>query len=494
MIRLKVDDSVLEALKVAVPKRDIAKYHLDNYVRNLEKELNLSVARGRSVEAWRFDCYDISLTNVQENGGQIWHLKNWRLHRWLRENKLNLIEEKPQIRVANNLTKTIGLIKFTELVELIDQDSLKVLRAMTQSEFAQYLNQPTIEDINFYQEQINEANQLPKSLQVQDYDFAIIDIDSLKNYIHKLVKSELELNPRQEETNTKHAISILRIAQLNNGVLPQKKKFSEFGRTYYEGHSVQSVHKSLRKAMLGDSYEYDINSSVISWKMAFAQEYLDTLKTKKHIYEEFYGILYYLDYKFNFYEDVLSQTFTEESTWSLDKKKKKLKQAMTAFSFGAKLIEAKWKDVNGYDKVSSVMEILNYADERERFMRCGAVTRFKFEQNKLDTYIANTFKDRYPFLDDIEKLKTVSGYNSKSKLISWLYQHAETIMMDLVRKELKTLGKTVLANVHDAIVVRERLTESERLMIQNIVRAKTKVDYFSLGETRYKRTNHLDKC
>ena len=489
MIRLEVDGSVLESLKIALPKTDKAKNHLDNYVKNLEKELNISVARGRTVEAWRFDCYDISLTNVQENGGhQIWGLKNWRLHRWLRVNNLNLIDEQPQIRKANNLSKMIGLVKFTELVTLIDQDSLKVLRAMTQSELAQHLNQPTIEDINFYQEQIDEVNLLPKSFQAQDYDFALIDIDSLKNYIHELVKSELELNPRQEETNTKHAICILRIAQLNNGVLPQKKKYSEFGRTYYEGHSVQSVHKSLRKAMLGDSYEYDINSSVISWKMAFAQEYLDTFKTKKHIDEEFYGILYYLDYKSNFYEDVLSQTFTEESTWSLDKKKKKLKQAMTAFSFGAKLIEAKWKDANGYDKVSSVMGILNYADERERFMRCGAVTRFKFEQNKLDTYIANTFKDRYPFLEDIEKLKTVKGYNSKSKLISWLYQHAETIMMDMVRSELKTLGKTVLANVHDAIVVRERLTDSERLAIENTVRYSTKVQYFALGETPYERT------
>ncbi len=66
---------------------------------------------------------------------------------------------------------------------------------------------------------------------------------------------------------------------------------------------------------------------------------------------------------------------------------------MTAFSFGAKLIEAKWKDANGFDKVSSVMEILKYADERERFMRCPAVVRFKLEQEKLDSYIAKTFKE-----------------------------------------------------------------------------------------------------
>lgn len=490
MIRLEVDDCVLEALKKAVPSPpDAASTHLFNYVSNLEKELNLTVARGRTVEAWRFDCYDISLTNVQENGGhQIWALKNWRLHRWLRVNNLSLIEDQPKIRQANNITKKIGLIKFTKLVKLIDQDSLSVLRAKTPSELTQFLNQPTLDDVTVYQEQIDEVNQLPKSTQKTDYDFAVIDIASVQNYILKLVKSELDLTALQEETNTKHAISILRIAQLNNGVLPQKKKHSEFGRTYYEGHSVQSVHKSLREAMLGDSYEYDISSSVISWKMAFAKEYLKSLKTPLNIDDEFYGIQYYLKYKSAFYEDVLSQTFNEDSAWSLAKKTKKLKQAMTAFSFGAKLIEAKWKDANGFDQVSSIMEILKYADERERFMRCGAVTRFKLEQEKLDAYIAKSFKARYPFLEDLKKLKTIKGYNSRSKLISWLYQHAETIMMDMVRKELKKLGKTVLANVHDAIVVRERLTKSELLAIENKVRRKTHVEYFALGETPYKKS------
>ena len=490
MIRLEVDDCVLEALKKAVPSPpDAASTHLFNYVSNLEKELNLTVARGRTVEAWRFDCYDISLTNVQENGGhQIWALKNWRLHRWLRVNNLSLIEDQPKIRQANNITKKIGLIKFTKLVKLIDQDSLSVLRAKTPSELTQFLNQPTLDDVTVYQEQIDEVNQLPKSIQKTDYDFVVIDIASVQNYILKLVKSELDLTALQEETNTKHAICILRIAQLNNGVLPQKMKHSEFGRTYYEGHSVQSVHKSLREAMLGDSYEYDISSSVISWKMAFAHEYLKSLKIPQAIDDEFYGIQYYLKYKAAFYEDVLSQTFNEDSAWSLAKKTKKLKQAMTAFSFGAKLIEAKWKDANGFDQVSSIMEILKYADERERFMRCSAVTRFKLEQEKLDAYIAKSFKARYPFLEDLKKLKTIKGYNSRSKLISWLYQHAETIMMDMVRKELKKLGKTVLANVHDAIVVRERLTKSELLAIEIKVRRKTHVEYFALGETEYKKS------
>ena len=60
-------------------------------------------------------------------------------------------------------------------------------------------------------------------------------------------------------------------------------------------------------------------------------------------------------------------------------------------------------------------------------------------------------------------------------------------MMDIVRDELKKLGKTVLANVHDAIVVRERLTTKEIQAIHDLVRSVTNVQYFALGETRYKR-------
>jgi hypothetical protein len=60
-------------------------------------------------------------------------------------------------------------------------------------------------------------------------------------------------------------------------------------------------------------------------------------------------------------------------------------------------------------------------------------------------------------------------------------------MMNIVRKKLQKLGKTVLANVHDAIVVRERLTASELLKTEKLVRRITKVQYFALGETPYKR-------
>jgi hypothetical protein len=94
------------------------------------------------------------------------------------------------------------------------------------------------------------------------------------------------------------------------------------------------------------------------------------------------------------------------------------------------------------------------------------------------------------WLADLEasRIKKNRKPYSKSQRVSWLFQHAETLMMCIVRKKLQKLGKTVLANIHDAIVVRERLTKSELLAIEKLVRRITKVQYFALGETEYTKS------
>jgi hypothetical protein len=124
-----------------------------------------------------------------------------------------------------------------------------------------------------------------------------------------------------------------------------------------------------------------------------------------------------------------------------------------------------------------------------RFIDCTIVREYNVEQSNLNKFIVNKFSSDSMWIAELEESRK-SGNRKPYKLnqkISWLFQHAETLMMDLVRDELKKLGKTVLANVHDAIVVRERLTASELLVIEELVRATTKVQYFALGETPYVR-------
>jgi hypothetical protein len=71
--------------------------------------------------------------------------------------------------------------------------------------------------------------------------------------------------------------------------------------------------------------------------------------------------------------------------------------------------------------------------------------------------------------------------------MAWLYQHAETIVMDVVRSELQKLNIEVIANVHDAIVVRQKLTNYQREEIEFKMREVTNVKYWRLGQTKYER-------
>ena len=170
-----------------------------------------------------------------------------------------------------------------------------------------------------------------------------------------------------------------------------------------------------------------------------------------------------------------------------------VKEAMTALGFGAKLGVGVWLGMFGEEKITSLYEVFNNdIDMLTRFVNCPIVQKFNKEQQILNKYIVEKFSvDSQWHVDmDLERQrKKMTDDFSQAQKVVWLFQHAETIMMDLVRNEIEKLGKTVLANIHDAIVVRERLTKSELLAIENHVRAMTKVQYFQLGETHYFSSN-----
>ena len=164
---------------------------------------------------------------------------------------------------------------------------------------------------------------------------------------------------------------------------------------------------------------------------------------------------------------------------------------MTALGFGAKLSVGKWRDIKGEERMTSLKEVFKKDIETlKRFVDCSLVQMFNDEQDILNKFIVNKFLVDDQWLKDmaLEESRKKCKFTQAQRVV-WLFQHAETIMMDKVREELKKLNKTVLANVHDAIVVRQPLTASELLTIEKSVRTSTKVEYFALGETEYKRTS-----
>ena len=74
-----------------------------------------------------------------------------------------------------------------------------------------------------------------------------------------------------------------------------------------------------------------------------------------------------------------------------------------------------------------------------------------------------------------QQRKKVLQFSSAQKIV-WLYQHAETIMMDMVRAEVKKSGNTVFANVHDAVVVRNQIPAMFLDKIERKVQQRTGVE------------------
>jgi len=61
----------------------------------------------------------------------------------------------------------------------------------------------------------------------------------------------------------------------------------------------------------------------------------------------------------------------------------------------------------------------------------------------------------------------------------------KSITTDIVSCEIKRSGNTVLANVHDAVVVRNQIPVKLLAKIELKVQVRTGVGYFRLGENGY---------
>lgn len=487
MIKLSYDPSVLIALHKAFPKPpNSAQKALDKYIKLLEGLFHTSMFK-RSTFAQNFKAYDIPLTPINRRGPTIKN-KNIRVHRWLEKNGVALLVNlRPS---ASNLTGEHALLKPTKLLTVSNADLLFDLRFLSPIQLNDYfstLTQDWIDKVNDYQDEYLTSSPSDK---LKLFFTTEVDVDSLKNYMRKVVKKSVGLNRTQEASTIYQAEYILRIAQVNNGKLHQKIDKKAFGRTYYEGLSVTNVSKQLREAFLGDSWEYDSKSCSTAWKMAFAQEWHDLKKRKKSMREMFNAMTWYLEEKSKFFQHVINHTF-QQSTLTHADKTDMVKEAMTALGFGAKLSVGTWLGMNGEEKLTSLYEVFEKdMGALNRFVNCPIVQKFNKEQQILNKYIVEKFSVDAQWRVDMDlerQRKNMKDDFSQAQKVVWLFQHAETIMMKLVRDELQKLGKTVLANVHDAIVVRQRLTASELLAIEQVVRTSTKVGYFALGETEYKR-------
>ncbi len=483
MLTIEYVPSVLAALEAAFPTPpNRAKQQLDKYLALLERLMRLSQLN-RSVFARRFDAYDIPLTKLI-NGSPTINNKQWRVHEWLGAHGFALV--KNINKSANNITKEIAVLKPTVNLIVKNDNLLKYLQTLSAPELDAYLNSLTQDWQDLIDDYQSNYNSLSAKDKKSQYFTSPVDIPALKRYMTSIVQGATTLNKYQQENSIVQAQYVLRLAQVSNGLLHQKIDKKAFGRTYYEGVSVLSTRKELRMAFLGTSWEYDCKSCSTAWKMSFATEWHAQMKSRKQdVRHTFPAMTLYLEDKEAFFDAVILEVYNSLPTPDY---KATIKEAMTALGFGAKLSMGTWRSDTGEESQSSLFEVFDRDTSiLKRFVDCDLVKQFNAEQQTLNKIILAKFSGDAVWQAEMtaeQQRKKVKQFSSAQKIV-WLYQHAETIMMDMVRAELKKSGNTVLANVHDAVVVGNQIPAQLLAKIERKVQLRTGVGYFRLGETGY---------
>jgi len=347
-VKITPEPHVYSTIEAAFPGK--GKQKLDKYVQVLEKFIELSLRDGQSIYSHKTGLFNVATHQFVNQAGEI-RIKGqprMRLHRWLDIKKVALIENSVP---GNSFSKKISQVKFIESnCKVQISDNLPDLRKMKRGELIKFLNQsPTMSD----QQEVQNYLAQFKGRLTTEFDVSPINAPSLQNYIIKAVDGKLGLSSlKTEKLVTNQALWLLRVCQVRTnmgepGDLPQLKKKSGFGRTYYEGLSVQSIQRTVRSAMLGDAWEYDIHSSVVSWRMSYLKGMFSNKKNHKDLLKLFPYTSRYLSSKPAFFKSIKQYVFDASSSIPDKKQTTIIKTAFTAMNFGAKFTQRTWKTKSG---------------------------------------------------------------------------------------------------------------------------------------------------
>ena len=484
MFTLKINPIVLRRLQTAFPKpKRCAEKALEKYRVLLEDLLFKAVQRGRDPYDMKLDTYSIPVADLTHQGPQL-NAGKVRLHAWLKANQMELVKSVEQ---GSNLTGLVSKVKLTEWVTIdygLRDLGQQLANAKTADEVSALLCADTLENSNVLTKLFPDYfTYLTDQQRAQVFDTAPIDISSLEAYIVWLNTKTSKFPPAKLQALTSQAMQILAVAKYTNGFFPQRRKPSEFGRMYYAGVSVQNVGKTLRRAMLGNCWEYDVRAAVITWKLTFAEDLAKKLDPTKSYQQQFWASILYVTGRKEFMRDVRAETFGRDSGLAVDFQDSLIKQAVTAIGFGARANNNGWREANGEWVNPSLVTIIKNPDERERFLSCPIVQQFIREQAQLDKYLADGMKEEMPDVY-FSPLVTPKLNPSKSRAVAYLYQHSETLAMNVARRVLAKYGISPIANIHDAFIVRYKLSVDVQHEIIGEMQAQMQNPYFSIKGSR----------
>ena len=293
-----------------------------------------------------------------------------------------------------------------------------------------------------------------------------IDLDSLSNFIQS-TKSQLE-NPdipdKKSEKMREYLRYVEKIVRISlalkesgaftyNGnehfQFPYVAKISPFGREYHKGTNLQSAPKVVRHAALGECYNYDLNSAVITFKLHMVQRIYH-----KHT-ESFEGVFpcttEYVANKKSIRHRLAALLGPEKYNIDL------IKQLITAVSFGAPISDGAWRLSDGNLQFSSFSKIVRSPEKRKRLKNDGWIIAFAKEQSEITKLIIADLEASSPeaLPSHLPAMKDKRGNWKPSKLMAFIYQQYEAHLMLMIKDEF---GDAILLTVHDGFYASQKLS------------------------------------
>ena len=295
---------------------------------------------------------------------------------WLEQQGYALVEA---VETGSNLTGRKSRVRLTRWVRVTDYHSASAVKhKITQG--AAYLDQPEPDEAAWIRSLYPGLEDMEEDQVRATYHITEVDQLSLARFILWLADRADGFSKAQRDRMMHQAMLIYRVAQFSRGLFLQRPKPSHFGRTYYAGVSVQNIHRTLRQAMLGDCWEYDITSAVIAWKLGQARRIQGSIAA--------YPITHlYLQDKDAVIRTIRADTIDPNDTDNEDTMRRRIKTALTALSFGARMTDHGWSDESGDWQVRALATIFCNQLDRARFFASPTTKAFVQEQRQLDKHL-----------------------------------------------------------------------------------------------------------
>jgi hypothetical protein len=307
-------------------------------------------------------------------------------------------------------------------------------------------------------------------------EWIAVDLENLQNYIdnaeHDLKHNAAGKSSEWVDKVRRNAIQaqiVHRIATSLGGQFPQYPKPSVFGRTYYQGLSIQTMSKQVRAAALGEHFQYDLSAAIYGIKLAIISGIVSKPK-ERHVEYRLDGLFTYtkeyLREKDAIRKRLADQCLTD-TPMNAAGKLRLVKQAITAIGFGAKTDAALWYDGH----TPAIAQIIMNKADRDRFLNDRFVKNFIVEQDELTEAVILHLKRVGQFdpikqaIRDAKAIKRITD----AHILAYLFQHYETdLMNDIVA--IAQVEMPVIARIHDSFITSGKLSDATQAAINEKLR------------------------